>query len=141
MAKFYGVVGYGIPTEVSAGVWDDVIVERSYFGDIVSLSIFANRLVERGKQVFHGMIREVSLVLSGANPGALIDNVSIAHADGEIDTLDDEAIIYTGLALTHSEDFEDEDFEDFLFFFESSELSSLYFFFFDSFPQRGQSAM
>ena len=35
MAKFYGVVGYGIPTEVSAGVWDDVIVERSYFGDVV----------------------------------------------------------------------------------------------------------
>lgn len=75
-------------------------------GDIKSLSIFANSLVERSKQVFHGMIREVSLVLAGANPGALIDNVNIAHSDGQMETLDDEAIIYTGLELelAHSEE-------------------------------------
>lgn len=105
-AREDGVYAHGFFNETPSGQNAKALVKH---GDIVSLSIFANRLVERGKQVFHGMIREVSLVLSGANPGALIDNVSIAHADGEIDTLDDEAIIYTGLALTHSEDFEDEE--------------------------------
>ncbi len=81
-------------------------------GDITALSIYANKLVEKSKQVFHGQIREVSLVLSGANPGALIDNVSIAHSDGEIEDLDDEAIIYTGLTLEHADMDEDEDEED-----------------------------
>ena len=51
-------------------------------GDVVSLSIYANRLKQNGSDVIHGVIREVSLVLAGANPGALIDNVSFAHADG-----------------------------------------------------------
>jgi hypothetical protein len=69
--------------------------------DIVSLSIYANQLIERGKQVFHGVIRELSLVLSGANPGAVIDNVSLAHADGDVEVLEDEAVIYTGLELEH----------------------------------------
>jgi Caudovirus prohead serine protease len=69
--------------------------------DITSLSIYANQLTEKGKQVFHGFIRELSLVLSGANPGALIDNVSVAHSDGEVVTLEDEAIIYTGEELVH----------------------------------------
>ena len=73
-------------------------------GDINALSIYANRLVEKSKNVMHGMIREVSLVLTGANPGALIDNVNIAHGDGEFETLDDEAVIYTGLTLTHSDE-------------------------------------
>ena len=72
-------------------------------GDIKALSIYANRLVEKSKNVMHGMIREVSLVLAGANPGALIDNVNIAHSDGNIDTLEDEAVIYTGLELTHAD--------------------------------------
>jgi Caudovirus prohead serine protease len=79
--------------------------------DITSLSIYANQLTEKGKQVFHGFIRELSLVLSGANPGALIDNVSVAHSDGEVVTLEDEAIIYTGEELVHdglSETDEDE---------------------------------
>lgn len=72
--------------------------------DVVSLSIWANQLVERAGRVLHGAIREVSLVLSGANPGALIDNVTIRHGEGEEDTtLDDEAIIYTGLELEHSD--------------------------------------
>jgi HK97 family phage prohead protease len=69
--------------------------------DISALSIFANSLIEKSKQVSHGIIREVSLVLAGANPGALIDNIEIAHADGEIETIVDEAIIYTGLELEH----------------------------------------
>lgn len=71
-------------------------------GDVVSLSIWANQLKERSKQVFHGMIRELSVVLSGANPGALIDQVRIEHSDGSVDTLEDEAIIFTGLALEHT---------------------------------------
>lgn len=85
--------------------------------DIRALSIYANQLVERSKSVFHGVIREVSLVLSGANPGALIDNVAIAHSDGSTDILDDEVIIYTGLELEHGADSdydydEDEDDDD-----------------------------
>jgi uncharacterized protein (UPF0297 family) len=69
--------------------------------DIKSLSIFANQLVEKAKNVLHGTIREVSLVLSGANPGAKIDFVAIQHADGDLEDLLDEAIIYTGLELIH----------------------------------------
>lgn len=72
-------------------------------GDITALSIYANKLVEKDKAVMHGTIREVSLVLSGANPGALIDSVRIAHGDGSIETAEDEAVIYTGLPLVHSE--------------------------------------
>lgn len=68
-------------------------------GDINALSIWANQLIERGGRVLHGMIREVSLVLSGANPGALIDTVNIRHSDGDISSLEDEAIIYTGLEI------------------------------------------
>lgn len=69
--------------------------------DIKTLSIYANKLVEKAKQVLHGTIREVSLVLSGANPGALIDFVAVQHADGDLVDLEDEAIIYTGLELIH----------------------------------------
>jgi hypothetical protein len=71
--------------------------------DINMLSIWANKLIERSKKVLHGSIREVSLVLSGANPGALIDTLSIAHDFGG-EELEGEAIIHTGLALIHSED-------------------------------------
>lgn len=70
-------------------------------GDVNALSIYANELVEQGKNVIHGNIRELSLVLSGANPGAFIDNVVIKHGDSE-SVLDDEAIIYTGLTLQHN---------------------------------------
>jgi len=72
-------------------------------GDITALSIYANGLVEKSKRVLHGMIREVSLVLAGANPGALIDYVNIAHGDGDFTTLEDEAVIYTGLSLVHGD--------------------------------------
>lgn len=80
--------------------------------DIDSLSIYANGLIEKAKRVIHGVIREVSLVLSGANPGAKIDFVAIEHADGSMTDLDDEAVIYTGLKLEHSEDPEDLDEDD-----------------------------
>jgi HK97 family phage prohead protease len=71
-------------------------------GDISMLSIWANELIERSGRVLHGSIREVSLVLSGANPGALIENVTIRHSDGD-ETLEDEVIIYTGLELEHAD--------------------------------------
>lgn len=77
-------------------------------GDIKSLSIYANKLVKRGMSVLHGAICEVSLVLKGANPGALIDYVNLQH-DVDDDYDNGEAIIYMGEAdefesrLLHSE--------------------------------------
>lgn len=73
-------------------------------GDIKFLSIFANNLKERSQAVYHGFIREVSLVLHGANPGALIDTIAIQHGDGS-ETVLDEAVITTGLEieLAHAE--------------------------------------
>lgn len=68
-------------------------------GDVTSMSIYANRLKQQGNNVLHGMIREVSLVLAGANPGALIDPLSIQHDDDTVTELDDEAIIYSGELL------------------------------------------
>lgn len=80
-------------------------------GDINSLSIRANKLVQKGSEVLHGFIQEVSLVLTGANPGAMIDNVNLAHADGSaLD--DDEAVIFTGETLLHGEEIIDESGED-----------------------------
>lgn len=85
-------------------------------GDVKFLSIFANNLVENVtdrtknlKDVLKGKIREVSLVLSGANPGAVIDNVSFAHGDGDEYMFLDEAVITTGIEieLKHSDDSED----------------------------------
>ena len=71
-------------------------------GDVNALSIFANKLVHKGKSVVHGVIRELSLVLAGANPGAMIENVNLAHGNGS-EVIEDEAIIYTGLLLTDAE--------------------------------------
>lgn len=74
--------------------------------DITSLSIYANRLKEEKGKVFHGCIQEVSLVLAGANPGAVIDNISFSHSDGSgIEYVDEtEAIIYSGEeGLLHGE--------------------------------------
>lgn len=97
-----GIYCHGFFNDTEAGQSAKTLVRH---GDITALSIYANHLVEKlikgAKSVLHGAIREVSLVLSGANPGALIDNISIAHSDGEVDVLDDEAIIYTGLAIEH----------------------------------------
>lgn len=69
-------------------------------GDVKSLSIYANQLVQKGGDVLHGVIREVSLVLSGANPGALIDNLSFQHGDST-EIVDDEAIIYNDSEIIH----------------------------------------
>lgn len=78
--------------------------------DLDSLSIFANQLKETAQRVTHGVIREVSLVLAGANPGAKIDFINIQHGDGPIVESDEEAIIQTGiegLELEHADPDED----------------------------------
>ena len=93
--------GHGYFNETDQGKNAKSLVQH---GDITALSIYANRLKEENKHVKHGQVREVSLVLSGANPGALIDNVNIAHGDGSITEVDGEAIIYTGLELIHAEE-------------------------------------
>lgn len=95
-----GIYAYGYFNETPKGQSAKVQVQH---GDIDSLSIFANKLVERAKQVSHGIIRELSLVLARANPGALIDNIELQHADGEIVTIEDEAIIFTGETLAHGD--------------------------------------
>lgn len=79
-------------------------------GDITNLSIYANKLKQKGGDVLHGVIREVSLVLSGANPGALIDFPSLEHGEDE----ETEAYIFTDEAIfiAHSEDFEEEELEE-----------------------------
>ncbi|UVK59304.1 major capsid and protease fusion protein [Gordonia phage Pherobrine] len=94
------VYGHGFFNDTESAQSAKALVKH---GDITALSIYANKLVEKDKAVMHGTIREVSLVLSGANPGALIDNVNIAHSDGSVEELGDEAVIYTGLPLLHSE--------------------------------------
>ena len=71
-------------------------------GDYDSYSIFANHLQESGKNVYHGDIKEVSLVLSGANPGACIENLVLAHGDDEEIDLS-EAIIYSGVSFMPNE--------------------------------------
>ena len=70
-------------------------------GDVTQLSIFANKLKQQGGNVIHGAIREVSLVLAGANPGAYIDTV-MCHSEDS----DDTGVIFTGedIVLAHSED-------------------------------------
>ena len=79
-------------------------------GDITSLSIWANQLQQKAGDVLHGSIKEVSLVLAGANMGAQITSPIVAHGDG-FETLDDEAYIYVGeeygLELSHSDDHDD----------------------------------
>ena len=83
-------------------------------GDIRSLSIFANKLIEKSGNVIHGMIREVSLVLAGANPGAFIDTLSISHSELD-DCMEEEALIYPDYndeleELSHAdEEYEDQD--------------------------------
>jgi HK97 family phage major capsid protein len=89
-----GVYAYGKFNDTPKGRLTKTQVQH---GDITFLSIYANQLEQVGKDVMHGMIREVSLVVAGANPGATIDNLQISHADGSDDTEDvEEAVIFTG---------------------------------------------
>lgn len=108
-ARDDGVYAYGYFNDTDSAKNARQLVAHK---DINMMSIYANQLIERAKSVFHGVIREVSLVLSGANPGALIDFVAIQHNDGSTDYLDDEAIIYTGLELQHEDKSDKDDEED-----------------------------
>ena len=83
-----GVYAYCSLNETQAGKNARELVKH---GDICALSIYANKLRQEGQNVMHGVIREVSLVLAGANPGATIDNLSFAHSDGSYDISEDEA--------------------------------------------------
>ena len=93
-----GVYAYCTFNDTEQGRNAKLLVEH---GDVSALSIFANQLRERASNVLHGAIREVSLVLAGANPGAFIDTVALSHGDDA----DGEAIIYTGepISLYHSD--------------------------------------
>lgn len=94
-----GVYAYGKFNSSEPGQQAKLLVQHK---NINALSIFANELIEKAKNVLHGNIRELSLVLAGANPGAMIDNIVLQHGDDEI-VLDDEAIIFTGLPLEHNQ--------------------------------------
>lgn len=97
-----GVYAYCVFNDSEAGKNAKTLVNH---GDITSLSIRANQLNQNGDNVLHGRIIEVSLVLAGANPGAMIDNLSIQHSDGTQTIDDSEAIIYSdgGISLTELE--------------------------------------
>lgn len=95
-----GVYGYSFCNDTEKGQMAKMLVSH---GDIDSYSIFANKLKQKGSIVHHGNIKEVSLVLSPANPGAYIEDIAIAHGD---ESEEDCARIYTGepLEMYHSED-------------------------------------
>jgi len=93
-----GMYAYGVFNDTDSAQAAKLLVQH---GDVTSLSIWANRLQEKQKQVFHGDIREVSLVLAGANPGAKIESI-MKHEDGS----DEEAIIFNDredLVLSHAD--------------------------------------
>ncbi len=98
-----GVYAYCEFNDSESGITARKLVEH---GDVRSLSIFANQLKESGKNVLHGVIREVSLVLAGANPGAFIESVIAHGADSETGLIigyDENIMLY------HSSDKEDDD--------------------------------
>lgn len=96
-----GVYAYCTFNDTESGRNAKLLVEH---GDISALSIYANGLKQQDGKVLHGSIKEVSLVLAGANPGAFIDSV-ISHGEES----DEEAIIYTGedIVIQHSDDSKD----------------------------------
>lgn len=93
-----GVYGYGFFNETNSAKQAKALVEHK---DVNSLSICANNLKQNGGKVLHGKIREVSLVLAGANPGAFIDTV-IRHGE----EMEDEAVIYNDeeISLYHADE-------------------------------------
>lgn len=95
-----GVYTYGWLTKLKKATLQKKLVSH---GDITQLSIYANKLKQVGHDVVHGAIREVSLVLAGANPGAKIEETMVHSEDSEFG---DEGVIYTGepIQLYHSEE-------------------------------------
>ncbi len=92
-----GVYAYCKFNDTESGRTAKLLVQH---GDVNALSIYANQLKQQGPNVMHGNIRELSLVLAGANPGAFIESI-IKHGEES----DEEGIIYTGenITLSHSE--------------------------------------
>lgn len=110
-----GVYTYGYLNDSPTAKTTKTLIQH---GDVVGLSIYANKLTEKNHKVMHGTIREVSIVLATANPGAYIEHV-IQHGK----MVDDEAIIYSGIgldaddntdsgALEHADSKDDEDASD-----------------------------
>jgi hypothetical protein len=96
-----GVYSYGFFNNSENGKNSKLLIQHK---DIVSLSVYANSLIEKSKLVVHGLIREVSLVMAGANPGAKIDYIAIQHDDtGEIFNSEEEAIIWSGTELDNND--------------------------------------
>lgn len=93
-SKAEGVRAEGFFNETAYGKQAKALVRH---GDVKALSIYATNLVHQAMNVVNGVIKEVSLVLGGANPGALIDFINLEHGDGE--GADDEAIIYSDAPL------------------------------------------
>ena len=93
-----GVYAYCSLNDTESGKTAKSLIQH---GDISALSIYANSLIQKSQNVVHGVIREVSLVLAGANPEAYIDNLAFSHADGSITTDETEAIISLN-GLEHS---------------------------------------
>lgn len=91
--KADGVYAYCSLNDTESGKTAKALIQH---GDISALSIYANGLVQKSSNVAHGQIREVSVVLSGANPEAYIDNLAFEHAEGGIVTDETEAIITLG---------------------------------------------
>ena len=98
-----GVYAYCKFNETEAGKNAKMLVEH---GDVTALSIYANQLKQKGGNVEHGVIREVSLVLAGANPGAFIDSI-LRHGEAS----DEEGVIYTGenIELAHADEKKEEE--------------------------------
>lgn len=103
-----GTYAYCYLNETEAGKNMKLLIKHK---DLDSLSIYANNVVEKDKKVLHGNIREVSVVLSGANPEAKIDFVRVMHGDGleDYSILEDEAIMVFGEKIEHSAAVADEE--------------------------------
>lgn len=96
-----GVYAYGFFNESEKAMDAKESVRH---GDIRRMSIYANNLRETDNLVHSGIIREVSLVIAGANPGATIDNVTIQHSDDYIEVVEDKAIIHSGENITPTDE-------------------------------------
>lgn len=117
------ILGHAILRNKKDGVWAEcyfnntekaqLTKELVRHGDLGSLSIYANKLTQsKNKDIVHGTIREVSLVLAGANPGAVIEFPMIMHSDDSYDINEEEALIKCNIeedfVVSHSDDLEEE---------------------------------
>lgn len=102
-----GIYAYCTFNDTESGKTAKLLVQH---GDVDQLSIYANQLKQQGPYVMHGNIRELSLVLAGANPGAYIENVIMVHGEDSYE-MEDEVRIYTGeyLELYHADADEEEE--------------------------------